>query len=165
MSLPITTGGYSLGPDEGDALWFNGALLRVKAGAAQTQGRLAAVEFVVPKDFAAPLHIHRDDDEIFLVLAGEVRFQMGETVTNGVSGTFVYGPHGMRHSFHVDSTEARLLLIFGPSGTEEFFREAGKPARSAGLPPAGETFPDRDALIEIARRHGQDFVGPPLPPL
>ena len=31
MSLPLTTGGYALGPDDGEALWFNGALLLVKA--------------------------------------------------------------------------------------------------------------------------------------
>jgi quercetin dioxygenase-like cupin family protein len=164
MSLPDTTDGYALGPDDGEALWFNGALLLVKATAAQTSGRFAAVEFVAPKGLAAPLHVHRDDDEFFLVLSGEVRFQLGEAVIEGVPGSLVYGPRGVRHSFHVDSPEARLLLLFGPAGVEGFFREGGKPARSHGLPPAGEQFPDRQALMEIAKRHGQDFVGPPLPP-
>ena len=164
MSLPQTTTGYSLGPDDGEALWFNGALVVVKASAAQTEGRLAAVEFVAPKGFASPLHVHRGDDEFFVVLAGDVRFQLGEAVTEGGPGSLVYGPRGVAHSFYVDSPEARLLLIFGPAGTERLFREGGKPARSNGLPPADEKFIDRQVLMEIANRYGQDFVGPPLPP-
>lgn len=33
MSLPQTTGGYGLGPDDGEALWFNGGLQVLKATA------------------------------------------------------------------------------------------------------------------------------------
>ena len=36
-----------------------------------------------------------------------------------------------------------VVAIFGPAGTEAFFREAGKPARSLGLPSADEQFIDR----------------------
>jgi quercetin dioxygenase-like cupin family protein len=164
MSVKHTTGGYALGPHEGEAVWFNGGLGLVKASAEQTNGRFAAIEFLLPKGFASPLHVHRDDDEFFLVLDGEIRFQLGETVIEGVGGSLVYGPRNIRHSFHVDSEEARLLLLFGPAGVEGFFREGGKPARSRTLPPPGEQFLDRQALMEIASRYGQEFVGPPLPP-
>jgi quercetin dioxygenase-like cupin family protein len=136
MSLPGTASGYALRPDEGEALWFRGARILVKATAEQTEGRHAVTEWWAPKGLAAPLHIHSNDDELFVVLEGEVRFQLGSDVIEGVPGSFVYGPRGVGHSFHVDSDEARLLLIFGPGGTERFFREGGKPARSAGLPPA-----------------------------
>jgi len=33
-----------------------------------------------------------------------------------------------------------------------------------GLPPADEQFLDKQALMEIASRYNQEFVGPPLPP-
>jgi hypothetical protein len=62
------------------------------------------------------------------------------------------------------NAEARLLFFFGPAGVEGFFRDAGKPARSLGLPPADEQFVDRQTLIEIASRYATDIVGPPLPP-
>jgi hypothetical protein len=55
-------------------------------------------------------------------------------------------------------------LFFGPAGVERFFREAGKPAGSLGLPPTDEQFLDKEALMEIGRRYSQEFVGPPLPP-
>jgi quercetin dioxygenase-like cupin family protein len=164
MSLPQTTGGYGLGPGEGEALWFNGGLGVLKATGDQTEGRLAAIELLAPKGFASPLHIHRREDEFFLVLSGEVRVQHGEDVLEAVAGSLVYGPRDVAHAFHVDSAEARLLLFFEPAGVEGFFREGGKPAGSLGLPPPDEQFLDRQALMEIASRYDQAFVGPPLPP-
>ncbi|MDP9232982.1 MAG: hypothetical protein M3P01_00305 [Actinomycetota bacterium] len=73
MSLPAATGGYALGPDEGEALWFNGGFGILKATTELTDGRYAAIELRVPKGFASPLHIHRAEDEFFVVLSGEVR--------------------------------------------------------------------------------------------
>jgi len=90
--------------------------------------------------------------------------RLGDDVVEAVAGSLVYGPRGIAHAFRVDSEEARLLLLFGPGGVEGFFREGGKPARSNGLPPAGEEFLDREALKEIGGRYHQEFVGPPLPP-
>jgi quercetin dioxygenase-like cupin family protein len=164
MSLPQTTGGYALGPGEGEASWFNRGLNLFKATGDQTEGRFAVVELLAPKGFASPLHIHRAEDEFFVVLAGEVRVQHGDEVIEAVAGSLVYGPRNVAHAFHVDSAEARLLLFFGPAGVEGFFREGGKPAAFVGLPPAGEEFLDREALKEIGARYHQEFVGPPLPP-
>jgi len=164
MSLPQSNGGYSLAPGEGEAVWFNGGLGVLKATADLTGGRFAAMELLAPKGFASPLHIHRDEDEFFVVLSGEVRVQHGEDVIEAVAGSMIYGPRDVAHAFRVDSAEARLILFFGPSGVERFFREAGKPARSLSFPPADEKVLDREALIEIGSRYGQEVVGPPLPP-
>jgi quercetin dioxygenase-like cupin family protein len=164
MSLPRTTDGYRLGPGEGEALWFNGGLGVLRATGDQTEGRYAVMELLAPKGFASPFHIHRREDEFFVVLSGEVRVQHGEDVIEAVAGSVVYGPRDVAHAFHVDSAEARLLLLFGPAGIEGFFREGGKPAGSLELPPADEQFLDKEALKEIASRYDQEFVGPPLPP-
>jgi quercetin dioxygenase-like cupin family protein len=164
MSLPHAKDGYALGPDDGEALWFNGALGLLRATADQTDGRFAAFELRPRKGFAAPLHAHQTEDEFFLVLAGEVRLQHGDEVVEGVAGSFAYTPRGIGHSFHVDSDDARLLLFFGPAGVEQFFREVATPARSFTLPPADEPVPDRETLVEIMSRHRQTILGPPLPP-
>ncbi len=163
MSVPDTTGGYALGPGEGEALWFNGGFGVLKATADLTDGRFAAMELRAPKGFASPLHIHRNEDEFFVVLSGDVRVQHGDKVIEAVGGSLVYGPRNIPHGFRVDSEEARLLLFFGPAGVEGFFREAGKVAESLGLPPADEQFLDKQAVMEVGRRYHQEFVGPPLP--
>ena len=164
MSLPETSGAYALGPDDGEALWFNGALGLMRATAKQTDGRFAAFELRPRRGFAAPLHSHQNEDEFFLVLSGEVRLQHGDEIVEGIPGSFLYTPKGIGHSFHVDSDEARVLLFFGPAGVEGFFREVATPARSFSLPPADEPVPDRETIVEIMGRHGQTLLGPPLPP-
>jgi quercetin dioxygenase-like cupin family protein len=164
MSLPQVTNGYGLGPGEGEALWFNRGLAVLKATGDQTDGHFAVMELLAPKGFASPLHIHHAEDEFFVVLSGEVRVQHGETVSEAVPGSLIYGPRDVPHAFHVDSEEARLLLFFGPAGVEGFFRDGGKPAGFLGLPPAAEEFLDRLQLKEIGARYNQEFVGPPLPP-
>lgn len=164
MSLPPTTGGYGLGPDEGEPLWFNGGLGIFKATGEQTDGRFAVLELLAPRGFASPLHIHREEDEFFVVISGEVRVRHGDAVMETVAGSLVYGPRNVPHAFRVDSAEARILLFFGPAGIERFFREAGKPARTLSLPPPGEVFFDKEALTEIGTRYSQEIVGPPLPP-
>lgn len=164
MFVKQAIGGYALDPGAGEALWFNGALGILKATAEQTEGRFAVLELLAPKGFASPLHVHRKEDEFFIVLSGEVRVQHGDSVIEAVAGSLVYGPRDVAHAFSVDSAEARILLLFGPAGVEGFFREGGKPAATRGLPPPGEQFADRETLKEIAARYAQSFVGPPLPP-
>jgi hypothetical protein len=95
---------------------------------------------------------------------GEVRVRHGDNIVHAVAGSLVYGPGDVPHAFHVDSAEARILLVFGPAGVEGFFRESGKRPGSLGLPPPGEQFLDKEALTEIAGRCDQEFIGPPLPP-
>lgn len=165
MSLPKTSSGYALGPDDGEALWFNGGLGLLRATADQTDGRFTVFELRIPKGFAAPLHSHANEDEFFLVLSGEVRLQHGDDVVEGVPGSLAYSPRGTGHSFHVDSDEARLMLFFGPSGVEGFFRSVATPARSLTLPPADEPVPDREKLMEVMTSFNQTVLGPPLPPL
>src|SRR5437764_15224220 len=158
------SGGLGTGPGEGEALWFNGGLAVLRATADQTGGRYTVMEWLAPKGFGSPRHVHRREDEFFVVLSGEVRVQHGEDVIEAVAGSVAYGPRDVPHGFHVDSAEARLLLFFEPAGVEGFFRDGGKPGQSLGIPPADEQFLDRQALKEIAGRYDQEFVGPPLPP-
>jgi quercetin dioxygenase-like cupin family protein len=164
MSLGRTTDGHGMGPGQGEALWFNGGLGVLRVTGDQTEGRYAVLELLAPKGFASPLHVHRREDEFFVVLSGEVRVQHGDAVIEAVAGSVLYGPRDVAHAFHVDSPEARLFLFFGPAGIEGFFREGGKPAGSLALPPADEQFLDRDQLKEIAAHYDQEFIGPPMPP-
>jgi quercetin dioxygenase-like cupin family protein len=165
MSLPTTVEhGYGLGPDDGEALWFPGALGLIKADAETTAGRFFAMEFRATKGFASPLHLHPDADEFFLVMSGELRVQHGEDIFEAGPGSLIYGPRQVPHALYMDSDEAQMLLILSPSGMEGFFRGLGSPAEAVELPPPGGQLPDREVLQELGARYGQEVVGPPLPP-
>jgi len=163
MSLPANkTDGYVLHSDEGEAhaSFVGGGSFVIKATADQTGGKFAAVEFLGPKGFGSPIHIHSDDDEFFVVLEGEVRFRLGDEDVDVGPRSFVYGPSGVAHGFTMNSDTARVLLFFGPAGVEGFFREAAAYIETL---PAGEP-PDPRKMGEIAARYGQQNIGPPMPP-
>ncbi|WP_433305988.1 quercetin 2,3-dioxygenase [Actinoplanes sp. CA-030573] len=151
---------YVRGKEEGEALWFLGSLVTVKASGAETGGRLTVVEFVNPPGFAPPLHRHLDEDEMFYVLSGSARFHCDGEVFEAGPGDFVLLPARLPHSFAVDAGEPlRTLQITTPSGFEDFARDAGEPAGSYRLPGPGPV--DPIALGHAAARHAIELLGPP----
>jgi hypothetical protein len=49
----------SLRQNEGEALWFLGGLVTIKAKGEETNGRFALMEQLGPEGFGSPLHVHR----------------------------------------------------------------------------------------------------------
>lgn len=151
---------YLRRPNEGEALWFLGNLVTVKATGADTRGRLTVVEFVNPPGFAPPLHRHRDEDEMFYVLDGSVEFRCGQDVLAAGPGDFVLLPVGLPHTFIVTSDEPlRTLQITTPAGFEEFAAAAGQAALEHRLPDPQPI--DPAALGHAAAQHGVEILGPP----
>jgi mannose-6-phosphate isomerase-like protein (cupin superfamily) len=148
---------------EGDALWFLGSLATVKAGGAQTGGRLAVVEFLNPPGFAPPLHRHLREDEAFYVLSGTAEFHCAGQVLAAGPGDFVLLPVDRPHTFVVGPDEPlRALQITTPGGFEEFAAEVGAPAAERRLPEPGPV--DPAALGHAAARHAVEILGPPPVP-
>ena len=106
--------------EQGEALWFLGFLVFVKASSETTDGRVAVIEHLGPRGAGSPLHIHSREDEWFYVTEGELTFWVGGEVIQGPAGSFVYGPRGIPHTFEVSSEEARFLLVAEPAGLEGF---------------------------------------------
>ena len=85
--------------------------------------------------FASPYHMHRNEDESFYLVEGEMTFYVGEERVKAEAGAFVYGPRGVPHGFEVDGTEpARILLQNYPAGFERFPVEVGEPAKELSIP-------------------------------
>jgi mannose-6-phosphate isomerase-like protein (cupin superfamily) len=151
---------YVRADGEGEALWFIGSLMTVKATGTETNGRLTVVEFVNPPGFAAPLHRHLEEDELFYVLTGTAEFRCdGEAFIAG-PGDFVLLPSRLPHTFIVGADEPlRTLQITAPSGFEQFAAEVGEPAQDRRLPDPRPI--DPAALGHAAGRHGIELLGPP----
>ena len=98
---PRPAGPYLLREGEGDALWFLGNLVTLKATAAQTGGALTVAHFVNPADFAPPLHRHHVEDEMFYILSGTAEFHCDGQVLTAQSGDFVLLPKAVPHTFLV----------------------------------------------------------------
>lgn len=152
--------GYVLSAGAGQAIWFLGTLMTVKAGGDQTRGAFTLIEQLAPPGFAPPLHIHHSDEEAFYVLEGELTITCGDRTWTAAPGAFVLLPRGISHTFAVsDAGPAKLLQITAPAQFERFAAELGEPALQPTLPP--ETPQNVSRLLEIMAKYGYELAGPP----
>jgi len=117
-----------------DALWFLGTLVRPKLDGAQTGGRFALWEGVLPRGAAPPLHSH-PQDETFYVLEGELTVWIDTRERRCGPGAAVFAPAGTPHTFRIESDTARMLFLSTPAGIEDYVRALAEPARWPWLPP------------------------------
>lgn len=160
MTSSAVTQPYVLRSGEGEALWFLGNLVTVKAAGGQTRGALTVAEFLNPAGFAPPVHRHLQEDEAFYILSGHARFHCDDHVLDAGPGDFVLLPVNRPHTFVVGPHEPlRALQITTPAGFEQFAAEIGQPATERRLPDPGPI--DPTALGHAAARHGIELLGPP----
>jgi quercetin dioxygenase-like cupin family protein len=151
----------ALATGEGEALWFLGCLVTVKASRETTAGRVAVLEHLAPRGSGSPLHVHHQEDEWFYVTQGELTFWVGGQVIVAGAGSFVYGPRDIPHTFTVSSETARFLLVTEPAGLEAFMRALAQPATELVIPPPATEPPDVEAMARLAAEYGIEILGPP----
>jgi mannose-6-phosphate isomerase-like protein (cupin superfamily) len=123
---------YELDADGGERLRFSDAEFVVKASSDTTGGAFTIIEEVAPLD--TPLHVHKNEDELFYVLEGEHVFQCGEDEFHVGPGGIVFAPRGVPHAHRrVVPRTGRFLTLVSPAGFEGFFRELAE-AERAGSP-------------------------------
>ena len=150
---------YMLKTDEGQAIWFAGALMILKEAGDQTEGHFAFLDQRVPGNYTAPQHIHHAEDEAWYVLDGEVTFYCGNETFNAGPGSWVFLPKDVPHAFRVGPAGGRLLTLSAPASFANFVKDAGEPAPKLVAPPAKPA--DLDQLSKIAEKYGIEIVGPP----
>lgn len=150
---------YVMKSDEGQAFWFAGALMLMKAAGEQTEGKFAFLDQRVPADYAVPRHIHHAEDEAWYVLEGEATFYCGEETFAAGSGSWVFLPKDMPHAFRVGSEGGRLLTFTAPAKFADFVKAAGKSAPRLVVPPPAPL--DIEHMAAIAAQYGIEIVGPP----
>ena len=155
-----------LGRDEGPHFHFLDNLATIKATAGST-GALTAVEFRAPRGFGPPLHVHRDEDEIVIVVDGEVAFRSGDTEIVATAGATAYLPHGVPHTFQVLSDTATMTSITASvAGAPRFDQFVGAVGDGVDEPVMPEPAPvDPAHLARMCDQFGMDVLGPPPAPL
>jgi quercetin dioxygenase-like cupin family protein len=145
----------ALAPGDGETLVNPvGGHVTFKARGHETGGTLTVLETVVTPGDGPPLHVHVKDDEAVYVLEGEIDFRVGDDIYDNRPGSFVFVPRGTPHTFqNVGSDDARMLLIFTPSGIERLFELAAA---------SGATSADDEGWASAAREAQTEMVGPPL---
>ena len=143
----------------GLAFWGPGDSYRFLVTGAESGGAYFAMEADVPAGGGPPPHIHRNEDETFYVLEGEVEFLLGDRLVKGTAGDFVNVPRGTVHRFHnAGAARARLIVTFTPAGIEKFFEETLERATHADQQLPDNVHEVAARYAEAAPRYGIEFV-------
>ncbi|MET3597265.1 mannose-6-phosphate isomerase-like protein (cupin superfamily) [Mesorhizobium shonense] len=147
-----------------ELLWFNNTLVAIQVSAADGEDGICVIEHRLPYGDSPPLHVHRNEDEIFHIIEGRMRFQINGHERMVGSGETVIAPKGLPHTFKVESPEgAHTLTVTRGSDFETMVRQASRPAERPNLPPPAEPTPEMiEVLTRICWKNGIDIVGPPI---
>lgn len=151
--------------DNAEKLWFLNTLVTVRVAAHEGSNGMTVLEHAAPFADSPPLHLHRNEDELFHVIEGELRCLIDEREATLRAGDTVQAPKGVPHTYAVVSPEgARWLTVTCRGDFERLVRSLARPAGHDGLPPpGGAPTPERQAALAAAcLKHDVELVGPPL---
>jgi quercetin dioxygenase-like cupin family protein len=133
-----------------------GVSVLIRLGTEDTSGNYAVLEERHQPHQGPPLHRHFREDEVFLVLEGQYRFDVDGRETIGGPGTCVPAPRGTVHAYeYIGDQPGRMLVIFQPAGMEKFFIDLSQAT-------AGMQHPDMAVLVPVFNKYGVELIGPPL---
>jgi mannose-6-phosphate isomerase-like protein (cupin superfamily) len=128
---------FALDPGAGERLVFGDVTILVRVPAEVSGGSFTLFEEVPPLA-DTPLHVHRNEDELFYVLEGEHVFQIGDEEHRVGPGGLVFAPRGVPHAQRrVVPGQGRELVLTTPGGFEGFFRELASAHAAGSLGPDG----------------------------
>jgi mannose-6-phosphate isomerase-like protein (cupin superfamily) len=126
-----------------------GERCRIRTSAADTNGAFSVVEIISQPGDGTPVHIHRNEDEHFIILEGTARFLYGEKIFDAPAGTSVSASRNIPHAWcNPFNAPFRMVAIAAPGGCEEALRVIAR---------GGDT-----DLLALAARLGVEVVGPPM---
>lgn len=155
-----------IAPGSGTHHHFLNHLATVKVAAAGGRS-MSVVQFEATRGFGAPLHRHEHEDEVFVVLEGELRFTYGEDTIAGPQGTIAYLPAAQPHTFQVISDTAAFLNVTASRTRvprfDEMVAALGVATDPTALP---EDQPiDPGHVAAICAEYDITILGPPPGPL
>jgi quercetin dioxygenase-like cupin family protein len=148
-------------PGEGRRVGVVGDVYRFLATGEETDGKYATFEAIVPPGSGPPPHIHSREEEAFLVLEGEITFQLDDNRIVASEGTFLNMPVGSLHCFKNETGKtARLLISVAPAGLEQMFIEVGQPLADDEQVAPRPSEAEIKKLLEVAPRYGVEIKVP-----
>lgn len=125
----------------------------LKISSKDTDGQLSVFEYTGLGKVGPMLHIHFEQDEIFMVTEGEYRFVVGKETHVLKAGQTIFLPRGIPHTWIQLSDRGKMIYLLQPAGKmEEFFSYMNKLKER----------PSPEEMDRIHAEHQMKVVGPPL---
>jgi quercetin dioxygenase-like cupin family protein len=141
---------------------FDAAVLALVRATDAKRGRsLAVVERVGRRGEMTPLHVHPEDEVVYVVEGALTLFVNDEPISL-VAGDAFSAPRGIPHTLVVDSREIRYVsatLARSAPRYEDFLRAVAVPSQGSSL--SWQESGDASRLSAIAAPNGIDVLGEP----
>ncbi len=150
-------------PNAGDSFDFGGFGVQWKIDGIETGHLFSVVHHpMAPHALAAPMHLHRREDELSYVLKGTMGALLGNDVVSAPQGTWVFKPRRQWHTFWNAGTEpCEIIEIISPAGFENYFREVaaawGNVSKFAEINKKYSLEMDFDSVPQLCQRFGLTF--------
>src|SRR5688572_772682 len=93
-------------------LWFLNGRVEIRVSCEEAADGISILEHQAPHGESPPLHIHRNQDEVFHILEGDLRFVVGGNELRARAGETLITPKGTPHTYRVESPQgARWLIV------------------------------------------------------
>jgi len=108
-----------------------GTPFRVVVPGTDTSGHAVVLTVDMPPGLHVDAHVHDTEDQINIVLSGQVRFRVGDRETVMGAGGILAMPRHIEHELWNDTDEfAQIVEIYIPPGMEQKFAAAGAEQRA-----------------------------------
>ena len=91
--------------DDQRDLWFLNTRVLIRVSYQDGADHISILEHWAALGDSPPLHVHRTEDEVFQVLAGDVRFHVGGQERRATAADILLVPQGTLHTYRVESAE------------------------------------------------------------
>jgi quercetin dioxygenase-like cupin family protein len=153
---------YKRAPALENSTWYKGLLISQLAGNSDTDGAFDLVESKMKKGTEPPPHIHDREDELFYILAGEIKVFADGQVFTVVAGESVFLPKKIPHAYLIQSEECHVLALMTPGGFLNAINKMNAPARTMEIPSDMETYAtvDLTSTMAVFIKYGVRMMSP-----
>lgn len=132
----------------------NANIIDVKISGSDTNGDLVMFEQTsISQGKGTPLHVHPAQDEMFYVVEGSYKFQVGDDKYDLTTGDSIFLPRKIAHAWTQVSEKGKMIVTMQPAGKiENFFVTVS----------ALDHQPSQEELAKIFLDNDMQVVGPPL---
>ena len=135
--------------------YFDVGLGSVCLSGKDTGGAYCLLEVSLAPGMAVTRHTHTREDEVYFVLAGELEATVGEETFILQPGDTLLAPRDIPHQLRNSGNSTNhYLLLFSPSGFEEFIMATAVPAPDNAVAPTEPPKVAVQKVHELAAKYG-----------
>jgi len=138
--------------------YFDVALGSILLSGEDTGGAYCLLDIRVAPGKGVPRHTHTREDEALFVLSGELEATVGDEVFTLTAGETLIAPRNIPHQLRNSGNVANhYLIMFSPSGFEEFLKATSVPAPDNAVAPTEPPQIAVQNVFELASEYGIQF--------